>query len=57
MSSTRCTGGCDDCTASRSAPAWNSRAVRRRDWRQDARDELEDLADLYEVDVSRVRLQ
>ncbi|WP_255360234.1 hypothetical protein [Kitasatospora sp. MBT66] len=41
----------------RPVPAWNSRAARRRNWRQDACDELEDLADLYEVDTSRVKLR
>ncbi|MFD4905004.1 hypothetical protein [Kitasatospora purpeofusca] len=44
----------------RPAPARYSRAVRRRDWRQDARDELEDLADLdpdLDLDLNRVRLR
>lgn len=34
-----------------------TRAQRKRSWRQDALFELEDLADLIDVDVSGVRLR
>jgi hypothetical protein len=54
-----CNGHCDDCpfTWCSTAPASRpSKAQQRKGWRQDAIDELDDLADLYGIDAGQVRL-
>ncbi|MFG3582573.1 hypothetical protein [Streptomyces sp. NPDC047990] len=55
-----CSGACPDCPYDFcEAPATKPKqtdAARRRDWKQDALFELEELGDLWGIDPSRVRL-
>jgi hypothetical protein len=54
-----CNGRCEDCPYSWCAPvacAQPTKASDRQGWRQDARAELDELADLYGIDPSGVRL-
>ncbi|WP_055523433.1 hypothetical protein [Streptomyces graminilatus] len=56
-----CNGHCDDCPYTFCTPPAPkaprpSKAQERRGWRQDALFELEDLADIWGVELSQVRL-
>ncbi|MGV9693340.1 hypothetical protein ACWDUX_30020 [Streptomyces sp. NPDC003444] len=54
-----CTGHCPDCPHDFCEPAKAkpSRAAQRREWRQSALFELEELGDLYGIDMSAVTLR
>lgn len=55
-----CNGLCADCPydfcVPETRPRRPSKAVERQGWRQDALFELEELGDLYGIDMSKVRL-
>ncbi|GGW89395.1 hypothetical protein [Streptomyces noursei] len=54
-----CNGHCEDCPYSWCVPVNRARPPKvadRQHWRQDARAELVELADLYGIDPSGVRL-
>ncbi|QUI30673.1 hypothetical protein H9W91_07230 [Streptomyces alfalfae] len=54
-----CYGHCDDCPYTWCVPEVRTqptKAAVKRSWRQDAQDELDELADLYGIDPGMVRL-